>query len=257
MFGKTNDRAHRGLSAGFLTALGLLMAAFLAPGGAVAAPAGQSIEAIEQTVRDFLRAQGEKEPGEWDIRVHRLDRRLRLHACRTPLEAFAPHGRVELSGRTTVGVRCNDTKRWKLYVPVSIDRFMEVVVTRHPLSSGQRISAADLTMARKNTARLPYGYYERIEPVVGQAVRQPLAAGDVVRPATLAEPTLVQRGQELILVADTGSVQVSMSGVALENGARGERIRVRNTRSGRTVEGTVLDSHRVNVGTVSAPMAGR
>lgn len=241
---------------GFLTSLVLAVSASWA-GAGHADDGKQSLEAIETAVRGFLEAQGKGQPGDWDIRVHRLDRRLRLHACATPLETFAPHGRVKLSGRTTVGVRCNDAKTWKLYVPVSIDQYLDVIVARHPLRTGQRVSAADLTTARKNAASMPYGYYRETGAVVGQAVKQPVATGDVIRPGTLAAPTLVRRGQELILVADTGSVTVSMSGVALENGTRGERIRVRNTRSGRTVEGTVLDSHRVRVGTAAGPVARR
>lgn len=241
---------------GILTAAALILTALLA-GVSNAGDDRQSIEAIETAVRGFLEAQGKEQPGQWDIRVHRLDRRLRLHACASPLETFAPHGRVKLSGRTTVGVRCNDAKPWKLYVPVSIDQYLDVIVARHPLRTGQRVSAADLTTARRNSSNMPYGYYRETGHIVGQAVKQPVAAGDVIRPGTLSAPTLVRRGQELMLVADTGSVTVSMSGVALENGARGERIRVRNSRSGRTVEGTVLDSHRVQVGTAAGPVARR
>lgn len=252
---RSTKRINRTPGVGFLTAALLGASVLLTPG--FAAEGGQSLEAIEATVRSFLEAHGRDQAGEWDIRVHRLDRRLRLHACDSSLEAFAPHGRITLSGRTTVGVRCNDAKPWKLYVPVSIDHYVDVIVARRPLNAGQRVSAADLTTARRNAARLPYGYYRDATVVIGQAVRQPVTAGAVLRPGTLAAPTLVRRGQELILIADTGSVQVSMSGVALENGTRGERIRVRNSGSGRTVEGTVLDSHRVAVGTSAGPVARR
>lgn len=234
---------------GLLTLTLLLAAVFLTPASATAAE-GQSLDAVRDAVRSFLLDQSRSQAGDWDVRVHRLDPRLRLHACESPLQAFAPHGRLNMKGRTTVGVRCNDAKPWKLYVPVSIEHFIEVVVAVRPMTPGQRVVAADIGLARKNTAQLHYGYYRNGDAVVGQAVRQTLGPGDVLRPGSLAEPTLVRRGQELILVADTGNVQVSMSAVSLENGAKGERIRVRNRNSSRIVEGVVLDSHRVSVGIV-------
>lgn len=222
---------------------------FLTPGTAHAEP-GQSLDAIRDTVRTFLSDQREAGAADWDVRIHRLDPRLRLHPCESPLEAFAPHGRIKLEGRTTVGVRCNDSKPWKLYVPVSIDRFTQVVVVNRPLSPGQRVRQEHVSLERKNTARLPYGFFTTAADVVGLTAKHNLRPGDVVRPGTLTEPTLVKRGQELLLVADSGSVKVSMSGTALENGTKGQRIQVRNEHSERIVEGVVLDGHRVRVGTL-------
>ena len=48
-----------------------------------------------------------------------LDSRLRLARCEQPLNAFAAPG-GKLSGKITVGVRCDGPKPWSLYVPVQV-----------------------------------------------------------------------------------------------------------------------------------------
>jgi flagella basal body P-ring formation protein FlgA len=51
---------------------------------------------------------------------------------------------------------------------------------------------------------------------------------------------LVKRGAEVTIVADTGNIEVRMRGKALGEGGRGDRIKVKNVRSGRVVTATVM-----------------
>ncbi len=49
------------------------------------------------------------------------------------------------------------------------------------------------------------------------------------------------------IVASQGSLQVRMKGKALDNGARGDRIRVRNLSSGRQISGEMIASGVIQV----------
>ena len=78
-------------------------------------------------------------------------------------------------------------------------------------------------------------------------LRRPLSEGDTVSPGTLDTPVLVHRGQNVTLVADSGSLKVSVSGVALEDGSAGEVINVRNLSSKRQGQAVVRSEKSVEV----------
>ena len=74
-------------------------------------------------------------------------------------------------------------------------------------------------------------------------VRQPAAAAAAV--AAKAEP-LIRRGDQVELVAMTASFSVSTAGIAEQDGAPGDRIRVRTEKKGKPpVIGQVMDDGRV------------
>jgi flagella basal body P-ring formation protein FlgA len=69
----------------------------------------------------------------------------------------------------------------------------------------------------------------------------PLHAGDV------REPIVVAKGSLVTLVVQSPTMTLTSKGRAMENGARGESIRVQNTQSKIVVEGEVVSSGTVRV----------
>jgi flagella basal body P-ring formation protein FlgA len=51
--------------------------------------------------------------------------------------------------------------------------------------------------------------------------------------------SIISKGQRVQLNSSTGPVAVSMAGIALQNGALGSRILVKNLNSGKQLEGVV------------------
>ena len=107
------------------------------------------------------------------------------------------------------------------------------------------LARRDVTMIADSIASLP--------AVVGLSSRRSLRAGEVLRQGQLASPVLVKRGAPVNIVARKEQVQVSMDGVAMDAGAQGEVIRVRNAASG-----TIIRARVVEAGVVEpAELAGR
>jgi flagella basal body P-ring formation protein FlgA len=215
--------------------------------GAVRAEAPyQSLAAVQKAVEAFVRQQAQG-PGEVSgIKIDRLDPRLRLRACESELQPFLPKGQPG-AGRLTVGVRCAKPKPWKLYVPVQIVRRIRVVVAKRPVPRGVALGKADLELQSRRVARLNRGYYLETQQVAGLETRRPMQANEVVTPGALTAPRLVRHGQTLVLEASTGGISVSMKGLALEDGGKGDLIRVRNLSSDRIVQGRVVGRDRVQV----------
>jgi flagellar basal body P-ring formation protein FlgA len=69
----------------------------------------------------------------------------------------------------------------------------------------------------------------------------------VLTPNDAQPQRLVRRGETVTVVSRSGGIEVRAGGTALTDGARGERIRVRNDSSRRIVEGVVTAAGRIEV----------
>ncbi|MFQ5469352.1 MAG: flagellar basal body P-ring formation chaperone FlgA [Gammaproteobacteria bacterium] len=207
----------------------------------------ESQASILAAAKSFIAAEAKKSTnGEVFVEPGQLDSRLRLQKCDQALVAFtAPGGRA--IGNTTVGVRCEGTKPWKLYVPVRIRVIDEVVVTSRPIHRGMAISEQDVEYARRDIASLSGNYLNNKAEVVGQVAKYPLRAGIAVSSRSLTRPKLIKRGEGVIIFAQNQGFEVRMQGQALMDGSKGDFIKIKNLNSKRVIEGKVIATGIVNV----------
>lgn len=207
----------------------------------------QPLDTIQRQVQEFLSAQHRSRAEPPQIRLNDLDPRLRLPKCAAALEAFLPGGAKSV-GNTSVGVRCPSPRPWTVYQNANVKIFDRVLVASRFLAKGTILSAPDLITERRELSALPEGYETVPGHLLGKQLRRALAAGAVVAPQAVKTLPLIKQGETVTLVIRQGAMEVSSSGVALNDAERGQRVRVRNETSQRVVEGTAAASHRVEVG---------
>jgi len=215
-------------------------------GSAASARADESLEAAER-VAAVARATAIRESGRTasELEVGLIDPRLRLRACDTePTGRLTPGTRS--STQLTVEVRCPGPP-WRQFVPVRIHAEEPVVIAARPLGRLEVVTAADVTLVRRDLAGLPSGYFRSVDDVVGRIAQRTIGSGEVLSPSTARRPPLVRRGQTVTLIARAGGLAVRSAGVVQGDGGLDERVRVRNSASGRTVEGFVRSSDTVEV----------
>lgn len=177
----------------------------------------------------------------------RLDTRLRLRACETELEGFlAPNTRF--SGNSFVGIRCTSPVNWSLYVPVEVQVRGEVVVLVEARPRGSLVTARHVRLETRDLEGLASGYFTDANDVLDMVLRRPVLAGHVITPHMVEAPRLIQRGQEVTLIAEGAALSVRARGTALGDAAEGERVQVRNTSSQEVVEGVARGRGLVVVG---------
>jgi len=214
-----------------LVVIGLFSAVAHATAPTSNTPQYQSLASLHEAARGFLQLQIPPESGtSQEIHLGRLDSRLRLGFCETGLQAFVPAG-SRLQGKLTVGVQCPGEKPWTVYIPANIRVFGDVLTTSRPISRGDTITRADIIA----------------EDIIGKLAVRSLPAGTPLTPRMLKARLLVQRGDDVTILANTGFLQVRSKGKALQNAALGERITVRNTRSKRIIEGIAIKAGTVQV----------
>ncbi len=226
---------------------GLLGVIILTPSVEATSPDWQSLsllsELAEQTVSEAQPADGYRRV----VRAQRLDPRLKLQACAdTPAASVRDPGRRPGAYRT-VALECVTPVAWTVYVRVALEAYAEVLIARRPLSRGRLLTSDDLYKEERRIDQLPYGWFDRDEDLLGRTTLRPIAAGAVVTPNTVGRSSDIVAGQEVLLKANGGGIAVGMPGEALEDGSRGELIRVRNLRSQVVVEGVVRSAKVVEV----------
>jgi len=85
------------------------------------------------------------------------------------------------------------------------------------------------------------------EDIVGMVARRTLLPGQSIPINALAAPRVVRAGSAVKLVYIDGGLEITTVGSALQDGAVGQRVQVRNDDSGVTVSGRVRPDGAVQV----------
>lgn len=87
------------------------------------------------------------------------------------------------------------------------------------------------------------------DELVGKVARRTLLPGKLIARVAIGEPDIVNRGTIVRAVLSTGGLQMRTAVVALQAGALGSVIQVRNVDSGKVITGVVQADGTVRVGT--------
>lgn len=136
--------------------------------------------------------------------------------------------------RMRFAVVCPDTPGWRYEYIVRAKVSAMVAVASTHIAAGQQLAEADLALERRDVSAIADSLGS-LEAALGQASRRTLRAGDILRQGQLAAPLLVKRGEPVAMVARVDAIEVSTAGEALDSGARGAVIRVRNAANGRVL----------------------
>jgi len=197
----------------------------------------QSHESMQKAVENFLKAET-KDTQDVEITVRNLDKRLRLHQCSTPLEAFWPLGNKRL-GSTTVGIRCSGDKPWKIYVGAHIHIYKRVWISKNSLTRNQVLDLSTISKEKRDITRLTSGYLLADTPIDGMQIKRNVQANQVLTNNMLATQKMIKRGDRITIISKVGSIEVRAKGIAMSDGSKGERIKVKNTNSKREIEAYV------------------
>lgn len=225
--------------------VGVLALGSVAVSAAAAIPQ-QSLPGIASAVGDFVRSDRRSDRYPADVRVGRLDPRLRLRRCDHPLQVSYANTQRKV-GQIYTSVACEAPVTWRIYVPVVVAAYGDVLVTRNALPRGHRLKAADVQLEKRDLSTLRQGFFSEINNVQSLQTKRAIAAGHALTPAEVAPVKLVRNGEMVQLVSASRGVQVAARGKALADGAEGHTVRVRNLSSGRVIEGRVVGPGRVEV----------
>jgi len=140
--------------------------------------------------------------------------------------------------------RCNDAPGWRYEYVVRARVTAMVAVAAAPAAPNEALTEGQVTIERRDISNIA-DPLSTPQEAVGQMSRRMLRPGDILRAGQLSSPVLVKRGDAVLMLARREGIEVSMAGEALDAGARGAMIRVRNATSGQVVRMRVAGSGTV------------
>ena len=181
-----------------------------------------------------------------EIQVNPLDPRLRLAACDSDLTQSL-ESPAQPVGRVTVRVSCEGSTPWTVFVPAQVRIFRPVVVVKTALRRDSIIGAGDVALVEQDVSLLNRGYVTEVEQVIGRKLTRATRTDQVLTPAMLQLAEAVRRGDQVVISARSGGINVRMQGEALSGGTLGQQISVRNLTSQRVIRARVTGPGQVEV----------
>lgn len=169
----------------------------------------------------------------------------RLSPCTDALEI--EDNKPRDAGRQRLKVSCNGFRRWSIYVTGDIVLEAPVLTARYALQKGDVLNAGNVVSRLDDISRLRSGYVTDIQLLQGQTLRRSISAGTVLNSGLVERTSAIRKGDRIAIVSGTGGFNITVSGTAMEDGAVGENIRVKNSSSGKTLTGTVYGADKVVV----------
>ena len=167
----------------------------------------------------------------------------------------------------TIKLTCKDNNLWKytfrnkLTESLEIERLIKtpnfykqdksqktqaVFVLKHSKQRGDRIEKSDLILTQKNKF-LTREAFDDLKLVLGKRLKKSLQKGSILKATHLNPDWLVHKNQRIKIENNIGAIHVTMEGVALSNGAKGDRILAKNISSNKVVEGFVKSEKKISI----------
>jgi len=159
--------------------------------------------------------------------------------------AYTRAGSFQLSASLMAGEGTGPEHR--LSISGRIYDVTRVPVLTRTVRRGEKIGPGDVAVRLVRAESRASGANLDIKDVIGKTPRRALRRGAMLHAGDIQEPVIVVRGKLVTIVLKTRNMVITARGKALEDGAMGDLIRVRNNRSKSTIEGVVAGPARVTI----------
>ncbi|MCF6228733.1 MAG: flagellar basal body P-ring formation chaperone FlgA, partial [Planctomycetes bacterium] len=118
--------------------------------------------------------------------------------------------------------------------------FAEAIVQRvaltRPLARGKMLSASDVELRDVRTTKLSESGFTKVDDVLELQLIRAMPAGDVLTQKHVQSARLIKRGQTVLVTQHVGRVKLTVEAKALEDGTKGEVIRLKRGKGKEAVE---------------------
>ena len=127
------------------------------------------------------------------------------------------------------------------------EELVEVPVLKRPLRNGEIIDAKDIELRDFPLTSTRNDVVGDLAGLIGKSPVRSISAARPIRSHEIVEPAVVKKNALVNIHYSTPGMKITASGQALEEGASGSVISVRNTDSKKMLRAMVIDSQSVQV----------
>lgn len=204
-------------------------------------------EEIEDAILAALIDRG-AEPG---LNVELSNRIVRLHIAGGEMAAIAVED-VVFEPRTKrftaiIVAPADDPSAKRIRVTGRLIKISEVPVLARRVMSGEIIGKGDIKWIKVRSSRLQRDIILNAGDLIGKSPHRGLRADIPVRTSEVRRPLMVSKRSLVTIVLRAPSMLLMSQGRALEQGSKGDTIRVINTQSNKVIEAEIIGPGRVTV----------
>ena len=111
---------------------------------------------------------------------------------------------------------------------------------------GDKIEQSDLVLSQREKI-FSGSAFDDPKLVLGKRLKKSMRKGAVIKAIHLNPDWLVHKNQRIIIENKIAEIYVKMEGIALSNGARGDRVLAKNISSNKIIEGFVKSAKKISV----------
>lgn len=210
------------------------------------AQSGQNLEAVKSAIKEYLSNSISGHYQQHEIFVDTIDPRLKLPECGEPLKIVTHQREIKL-GRNSIGVSCKGKQSWNIFHTATIRAYENIVILKKAVQRGDIITKQHLMLQNREISKLRNNFFTDKNQIINKQARKNFSSGKILTAKNLTEANLIKRGQKITIESTSPGFEIQMSGHAMQNGIKGQRIAVKNENSQRIIQATVIKPGLVNV----------
>lgn len=176
--------------------------------------------------------------------AHPLDSRISIKECDTELLLTMAKKR-SFSRQFPVKVTCHSqNKPWKVFIQVSLTEMIEALVTSQAIAKGVTVDVDMVEIVLVDAQRIRNRSSTDLSAIIGGRALKNIQRGYQIGQNDVC---LVCKGDDVSIIAKNSNMMIKTSGTAIESGAKGESIKVKNNSSNRIIKGIIGDLREIYV----------
>ncbi|MEZ9821052.1 flagellar basal body P-ring formation chaperone FlgA [Shewanella sp. 10N.286.45.A1] len=181
-----------------------------------------------------------------NITPQSLDSRVSLPSCYLPIKAEIASDRA-IRRNNTIKISCDSpdlSYPWQIFLSVRVDILYPVVVAKSTLGPGDLLSSSDVEIDYVEQTTLRGQQFDQVDQVVGARLKRRVAPQQPIFNNHLC---IVCKGDTVSIFARSENFEIKTVGEALHDGNLGDKIRIKNTHSQKTLNAKVTAVGQVEV----------
>lgn len=204
-------------------------------------------EDLTAIIEDHLMGQGLS--GSVSVSLRFTSRNIYIPTLRSLDEIYVE--RLDKRGNSdqfiaTIQMPNGDSDFQRMTVNGSLVEMMQVPVLANNILRGDVITEKDITYMDVNIRKVKDIAIDARE-IIGMTGKRTLRAKNMISMRDITPPLLVRKGEEISVKLTRGILSIEMRAIAVEDGAKGDMISIKNINSGRTLKATVIGDKQARV----------
>jgi flagella basal body P-ring formation protein FlgA len=207
-----------------------------------------SKEKMETIVSDYILQNLADTQGDAEIKDIQVTESLQLPKGNIRYRVISPRN-SDLMGKVLFSIDFDVDGKFqkRVWATATIEVSADVVVTTKPLGRLKLITEDDIRVQKMDLAKLPSDVITDPEAILGKRTKRAIGEQTALRADHLELPPLVNRGDMVVIIAESEGLRITARGQVKKRGRLGERIPVINFDSKKVLYALVIDAHTVKV----------